>query len=1090
MKYLKTIFLSCCFLLLFTIGSGNAKAYWVEHSGAGSTSSSGWSSYGGGFSAYVYGVRATLVDKNGDRLGFTLRDGQQLVSDSRDFFDKNGGTSLSFCQSDTLCGIDTWNFHSRCTKSNGEKTLCYKKDTAGSSMEFVNDGYYDDHWHYIQNWMPNLWIGNYIKSGFSVSGQFSKLAEEKYRGDLESLFKRLMGEPLETILKQSGGHCKENKQQLEEAYLVYEILTFMGSDYPSPFAQYDDPRYYGLVGTASEFSTYFPKTTGNPCWEWLPNLDRALYIPINPGSLGNNYFYAPPEWVPYSNCGWGFANEAADSHKGHFMGILHLTSLPEAHEHDWSCDWNYNIDAACDNDNCDAITKDGSYYIQDTNNWEAIEKSVESDLPNVKSYYKKTYGNCTLFCREEYKIKFPNKQNFVTFNNETVFNVSTGRYFTINLPGQLAENGIANFGPISIEKIRQCKTTGDASCLDNFAKNVGVGQMGTIHLDYKETKGKQYSVSKDLVADGSRTKVEKPTKSNNIITMKKTEYYVLPDNVYRYYKNGTGEPVNGNFAGNNSYQDYLTSTIPVSFNNTPSKGDRLGGNITLTYNMASNDSYSKMNKAFANPDYFQNRVGSENVYKKYIDKKITEDVDKNEIAKSSCAKLYGYSDSASSKFYKCAQSRQTDPTSECYKSITGAYVCKDYTCDYGYPVCPDGTCPDKEGICLNGDSCTNLGGNKCLVTTWSNKSGTQTKKETTFACNDDYIQNKYPGCSGSTKCRLDLATKKCIVGGKKYNCDAENNNVDSYIKTNYPTCPNTKGDCEMVKTSKTKTVKINGVTKTLPVFEHFKNGRPITEAIYDTDCTCKILSSDEFLDSKGVLIYSYKQYLKECQPCQIVTTSDGDLIYYDKNRQAVTYTEFKKQCGNCPPPGCPNPGCAPEDECPCEGDDCINGDPCIKCPSGACPMPGGVCPGTGREIIYRPIDLDNPFPGIGGSSSKSRETGTNWCEKDLTKNVLHCSASTSTTPNKGNKVVQTQITNNRKVKTYEVYKRSPLYEVTIDANAIKTIQDYNKKHPYDDWNITCKGISDCSSTFLKKIGVTGDCMKNSKTCAESKGGDA
>ena len=102
------------------------------------------------------------------------------------------------------------------------------------------------------------------------------------------------------------------------------------------------------------------------------------------------------------------------------------------------------------------------------------------------------------------------------------------------------------------------------------------------------------------------------------------------------------------------------------------------------------------------------------------------------------------------------------------------------------------------------------------------------------------------------------------------------------------------------------------------------------------------------------------------------------------------------------------------------------------------------CDGKPGNIEYRVIDLKDPFPGnaaksgfsLFNSNIKGRKPGSNW---------------NSTT------IVQKEILNNRGVKGDEVYNLTPLYEFNLTPSVIKEIREYNDKHSYDDFTLSCKG---------------------------------
>lgn len=169
----------------------------------------------------------------------------------------------------------------------------------------------------------------------------------------------------------------------------------------------------------------------------------------------------------------------------------------------------------------------------------------------------------------------------------------------------------------------------------------------------------------------------------------------------------------------------------------------------------------------------------------------------------------------------------------------------------------------------------------------------------------------------------------------------------------------------------------------------------------------------------------------------------------------VTQDQCEDENGNLVP--CPVDGCAnlPEDKC------CINGkvtDCPVACSGECCDSNGNEieCPGGESvigNVIYRPISLTNPFPGIDGAN---RIPGNNW-NKIITKDGRTYSAS------------DYYIKYNRGYNDYEVYQAEPLYVINLDANKIKAIRKYNdyKKHDYNDFDLECDNGKNCISKFLR-----------------------
>ena len=133
----------------------------------------------------------------------------------------------------------------------------------------------------------------------------------------------------------------------------------------------------------------------------------------------------------------------------------------------------------------------------------------------------------------------------------------------------------------------------------------------------------------------------------------------------------------------------------------------------------------------------------------------------------------------------------------------------------------------------------------------------------------------------------------------------------------------------------------------------------------------------------------------------------------------------------------------------------INGEP-------YCPGPGGT------DVIYRTIDLEDPFP---GQDAENRDTGSNWCS--YVNGVYSCAYN--------NLTVKNHITREKssgKKEGSKVYDENHvLYEVTLDTATIKKIRNYNDDNKYDNWDLSCiDNGKACISKFLDdEIEVTGEC---------------
>lgn len=107
----------------------------------------------------------------------------------------------------------------------------------------------------------------------------------------------------------------------------------------------------------------------------------------------------------------------------------------------------------------------------------------------------------------------------------------------------------------------------------------------------------------------------------------------------------------------------------------------------------------------------------------------------------------------------------------------------------------------------------------------------------------------------------------------------------------------------------------------------------------------------------------------------------------------------------------------------------------------------GLVKDAGLNLIYRPIDLSNPFPDING---QTRNTGSNWCSKDCSTN---------------NSLVKEVITDKQ-----DIYQRDPMYSFVLTPTVIKQIRTYNKENKYDDFKLECnENGNNCISSFLTSI---------------------
>ena len=105
----------------------------------------------------------------------------------------------------------------------------------------------------------------------------------------------------------------------------------------------------------------------------------------------------------------------------------------------------------------------------------------------------------------------------------------------------------------------------------------------------------------------------------------------------------------------------------------------------------------------------------------------------------------------------------------------------------------------------------------------------------------------------------------------------------------------------------------------------------------------------------------------------------------------------------------------------------------------------GECAGENKRVVFRTVDLQNPFPGASGDG---RTPGENWNSKSIVENELIKA---------------------RGATGYGLYNKEPLYTITLTPNTINKIKKYNESNNYSDFNLDCENDSKCVSTYLQEL---------------------
>lgn len=216
---------------------------------------------------------------------------------------------------------------------------------------------------------------------------------------------------------------------------------------------------------------------------------------------------------------------------------------------------------------------------------------------------------------------------------------------------------------------------------------------------------------------------------------------------------------------------------------------------------------------------------------------------------------------------------------------------------------------------------------------------------------------------------------------------------------------------------------------------------------------------------------------KDCTyKCTTTTGEEKDISQCISDRQSRNGETFRDAKVNCTAEYCPSDDDTCENgKCPPEGNNCTG--TCVwskvkkgntltyvkTCNGKVCSRYPVYCPNDqcikSNNVVYRTIDLDNPFPGnkngvttqFSNDGIKGRLPSTNWYDVETVKE---------------------DILNARGVKGNKLYtEKTPLYRIVLTPQTIKEVREYNKKNEkdYSDFNLNCKTTDKsaaCISDFL------------------------
>lgn len=390
----------------------------------------------------------------------------------------------------------------------------------------------------------------------------------------------------------------------------------------------------------------------------------------------------------------------------------------------------YSLDVSCGN--CDETGEDPSFIIQDTTNWSGIINSSMSSNENINGYFDQANenstgsdgGKCHVYCREEYRVYFPNESDEV--------NVGAGRYFTFNLEGDIVIGTVPNYKEVKVDKIKECQATEEyevtdengnthteqkssPSCMSQYdasQQTPKAGETGDVTIQYTETyEDSVYNANNpiNLRQNDERQEIPEETVSGASAKYEVINWYELPIDTYRYVNMHTWEsafkaPTDSDDIKNN-YRDLKVENLPISYENygVNINGENVGAQIGFAFKLPDS---SNMSDAFLDEnDYFKTAsTSNDNIYTKYVNNGCSgnglSESEVQQLKDSTCADKYDY---GTSGFCSCANERTSNKAGTCIADINSGldseyYQCEVLVCPEGEYTCSNGEC-SKEKIC-------------------------------------------------------------------------------------------------------------------------------------------------------------------------------------------------------------------------------------------------------------------------------------------------------------------------------------------------------------------------------------------------------
>lgn len=743
-----------------------------------------------------------------------------------------------------------------------------------------------------------------------------------------------------------------------------------------------------------------------------------------------------------------------------------------------------------------------------TEEYSAKKCTTEEKTKNTNTEYGKKIketSNCTLYCIESAYASFPGgiKDSMKVLNKK----ISPGSYFAWP-----AKHGASIGMQMYMKSELNCRivTKNGKTCSSSDITQLQSAATGTINkLNFgaklkagtnKEIDGELVAVDSKVIDNYSKTKMKNGL--SNSIKVTRTVYFEIANNKNRIVNKGTGEVKDGTSASKGQL-DRLEGVISLKNTDDITKryslkiydvrlgdGNQFGSKITnyvCYYRIDDNntcecppDTALAGRALTANDEetclalqkqYCNSRcLCPTDSSKGHVDEDITAKINEK-LNRTSCKKAqdqYCYTDRTCKKpdgtevdIYDCIQEKKHNGKSQ----AEAIKICeKENGCGGN----------DDDLFCKKSDG-TEVDIYECVQE--EKKSG-KTPEDAVDVC------NKAAGC--------DDNPNVCIKDGKKIDissCIDEKmaNGLSEVLAVRAckkEKCPDgDNNEPEYCKKKDGTKVEITNCVK-----EKTKKGKSRKVAVdvcsYDAGCDgdyCTTpngaINSEEFYKCVYVDKLGYGNCWKEycpgnmcketpCYYCEDKKTFEkvdiSTCVDKEMRENKLTLSQAKIRCSN------KEPRCKTDDN---TDGNCSKGCYWIsengilykKCDDGPqskpyCGKKSNYCINKkcSKYVVYRIIDLDNPFPENNGTDGKGYTLFTNI--KDGRKpgyNWYHPAT------------VKDEILNARGVTGSQLYSKTPLYTIVLTPSKIKEIRNYNKQNDYSDFNLDCKaGSSACISEFL------------------------